>query len=65
MTEATIGTAEACRILGINRSTLMRWTHQGKIPSQKLPGTTGTRLFDRHDVERLAAQIAEQAANTG
>lgn len=51
-----IVSAEACRILRVDRATLIRWVGAGKISaSRKLPGRTGAFLFRRSDVEALAA----------
>lgn len=64
---AVISTNEACEILdGINRSTLKRWVDDGKLVAlRKLPGETGGYLFERAEVERLAAErTAEKAAAT-
>lgn len=50
-----IGSADACRILRIDRSTLSRWVAAGRIaPVHRLPGATGALLFSRADVEALA-----------
>ena len=58
-----IGSAEACRILGIHASTLTRWVTAGTINfHHKLPGLNGAYLFRRADIEQLAAQRAEQSA---
>lgn len=58
-TETLIGSAEACDVLGIDRSTLSRWVALGHIaPALRLPGQTGAHLFDRADVERLARERA-------
>lgn len=54
-----IATVDAADLLGIERSTLSRWVASGRIvPAMKLPGQTGSMLFDRSDVERLAAEVA-------
>lgn len=58
-----IGSAEACKILGIERSTLVRWVQLRQIrPAKKLPGPVGPYLYRRSDVERLAEQ--RKAAST-
>ncbi len=58
-----IGSAEACSILGIHGSTLGRWVKAGRIaPVHQNPGANGAMLFDRADVERLAAEYSEQPA---
>lgn len=52
-----IGSVDTCRILEIDRSTLSRWVASRQItPLMQLPGRTGAYLFDRADVERLAAE---------
>jgi excisionase family DNA binding protein len=50
-----VTTIEACDILGgLDRSTLVRWIHAGRIePARKLPGKTGSYLLRRADVENL------------
>jgi excisionase family DNA binding protein len=53
-----IGAVEAAEILGVSRDTVLRWAMEPKLPSVKLPGVTGSRVFDRADVERLAAELA-------
>jgi predicted site-specific integrase-resolvase len=56
-TEQLMGSAEACGILGIDRSTLTRWVAKGIItPAQKLPGETGVYLFQPAEVRRVAAE---------
>jgi excisionase family DNA binding protein len=62
-TDHLIGSAEACTILGVDRSTLSRWVQLGKItPAMQLPGSKGAMLFDRADVERYKAEYIEQTA---
>lgn len=49
-----IGSAEACRLLGIDSSTLTRWVVSGKVvAAHKLPGRTGAYLYHRADIEAL------------
>lgn len=52
-----IGAAEVCRLLGIqHRSTLTRRMNAGEVPYlAQLDGPGGAYVFDRHDIERLAA----------
>ncbi|AOT24875.1 excise [Mycobacterium phage Nazo] len=48
--------SEACRILNVDRSTLLRWVAAEKVtPTRKLPGSTGAFLFDGAEIEALAA----------
>lgn len=50
---------EVCERLTIDRSTLTRWVAAGRIePAMKLDGIRGAYLFNRADVERLAAEVA-------
>ncbi|HMH92621.1 MAG TPA: helix-turn-helix domain-containing protein [Streptosporangiaceae bacterium] len=57
-----IGSAEACELLGIDRSTLSRRVARGEItPAQKMPGETGPFLFQRDEIERVLADHAGQA----
>lgn len=49
-----VGAAEACDLLGIDRSTIARWVQLGKLkPAHKLPGLRGAFLFHRRDIEAL------------
>lgn len=58
-----IGSTEACRILGIERSTLVRWVQMRWLkPAGKLPGPNGAYLYRRAEIERFAAQRAAEAA---
>ena len=51
-----IGTTEAVRILGVHPSTITRWVKANKLTAAgKLDGTNGALLFNRADVEALAA----------
>lgn len=53
-----VTTAEALAILRRSSpSTVTRLVQAGKLsPAQKLPGLRGAYLFDKADVERLAAK---------
>lgn len=58
-----IGSAEACQILGIERSTLVRWVQMRWLkPAGKLPGPNGAYLYRRPDIEALAAKRAAETA---
>jgi predicted site-specific integrase-resolvase len=50
-----LGSADVCKALGIDRSTLSRWIKDGTaVPSMRLPGKTGAYLFTVEELERLA-----------
>ncbi|AKF14394.1 excisionase and transcriptional regulator [Mycobacterium phage Phayonce] len=54
--------SEACRILKVDRSTLLRWVAAEKVtPTRKLPGSTGAFLFDRKQIETIAASRRKTA----
>ena len=55
-----IGSLEAAELLGINRSTLIRWIAAGKLTpiGRASETTTGAHLFARTDVERLIKKSA-------
>ncbi len=58
-----IGSAEACRILQVNPSTLTRWVADGEIQeAHKLPKKNGARLFDRKVIEGKAAERTQAGA---
>jgi len=66
MTDAPslIGSAEACGILGIDRSTLTRWVlaDPPRINAlQKMPGKSGAYIFDAAEVERVRKENEDAA----
>ena len=52
-----IGTVEAAKMLGVSRQTVIRWAAEPKLKSIKVPGETNPYLFERAEVERLAAEL--------
>lgn len=66
MTNATlIGSAEACAVLGVDKSTLSRWVAAGVItPAHKNPGKNGAFLFERQAVNALCIDRGAAKANT-
>jgi excisionase family DNA binding protein len=55
-----IGAAEAAEILGVSKDTLIRMIARGEVPMvQKLDGVKGAYIFERAEVERVAAELAE------
>jgi len=58
-----IGSAESCRILGIDKATLSRWVTAGRIEAvHKLPGRNGAYLFRRESIETVAAARSNEAS---
>jgi excisionase family DNA binding protein len=59
-TPPAIGTAEACEALGVSKDTLIRMAARGDItPLHKMPGVNGAYVFDRAEIEELAARKAK------
>jgi excisionase family DNA binding protein len=52
-------TSEAARILRCNEQTARQWADSGKVSVVRTAG--GVRLFDRAELERLAADRAVKA----
>lgn len=58
-----IGSAQAAKILDIDRATFNRWVKAGRVPvAMEMEGPTGARLFDAEVIEALATQRAEAAS---
>ena len=53
-TDPPLLTNEAARILGVTPETVRHWERVGRLAAVKT--ARGVRLFDRHDVERLALE---------
>lgn len=52
-----LATIEAAEIIGVERSTLSRWVALGRMTvAHQLPGKNGAVLFERAEVERVAAE---------
>lgn len=59
MQDNIIGSTEACTILKVDKATISRWVAAGKLtPVLKLPRRNGAMLFNRSDIETLAAARA-------
>jgi excisionase family DNA binding protein len=50
-------TAEACRIVGINKNTFLRWVREGMFADVELRDRRGWRLFSNDDLDRLKAEV--------
>lgn len=46
-------TAEACQMVGISRTTLLRWLRQGNLKLPEYRDRRKWRLFTKDDVDRL------------
>lgn len=58
-----IGSTEAAKILDIDKSTLTRWVHAGRLPlaGRASDKPNGALFFKRSDVEALAEEMRTQA----
>jgi len=52
-------TAEAARVLQVAEGTVRRWADEGRITVRRTE--SGLRVFDREELERLAAERAAKA----
>lgn len=53
---------DVAAMLGIDRTTVSRWRRSGRLkPALKLSGKYGAYLFDRKEVELLAAESGVSA----
>ena len=50
-------TTEACEIVGISRSTLLRWIRDGIVEDAFLRDRRGWRLFTKADIERIEDEV--------
>jgi excisionase family DNA binding protein len=54
-----ISTAEAAKLAGVDRSTIVRWVRAGKIaPAVTVPGYRGALLFEPSSLDDLTASHA-------
>ncbi len=52
-------TAEVCKLLNIDRTTVTRWVQAGKLtPARKLPGVSGAYLYKRADIDAMLERRA-------
>lgn len=57
-----IGTTQASRILNLSPATVARWAGDGTLtPVGRLGGRRGALIFDRTQVEELAATLTRHA----
>jgi len=58
MSDDTLSTQEAAELLGVSRSTLLRWFRQGRIRAVGRD-RNGWRLISRADLERIRRELGE------
>ena len=56
-------TKEACQLIGISRSTLLRWVHNGMLNDASYRDRRGWRMFTRADVKRIKAEANKVKEN--
>ena len=61
-TERWLALADACRILGVNASTLRQWADSGRLRAFRTMG--GHRRFLREDIESLLQSVAQPSFTT-
>jgi len=49
--------AEACRLAGISKTTLNRWTKEGIIPPATYKDRHGWRLFTQKEIDRIKNEV--------
>lgn len=49
-------TTEACDMVGVSRSTLLRWLKQGILKDASHRDRRGWRLFTQTDIQRIEAE---------
>jgi excisionase family DNA binding protein len=54
--ETCYRTKEACRVVGISRSTLLRWLRSGIIKDASYRDRRGWRLFAEADIRRIETE---------
>lgn len=54
-----IGARDVATLLGVSRATVNRWAESGRIEQVGELGKRGIRVFDRAEIERLAAEEAK------
>ena len=55
-----IGATDAARLLGVSRSGFDLKCQRGEVKAQGRIGKRGIRVFDRAEIERIAAEGREQ-----
>jgi excisionase family DNA binding protein len=50
-------TSEACKVIGISRSTLLRWISSGVMKDAAHRDRRGWRLFSNTEIERIRKEV--------
>ena len=50
-------TKEACQIIGVSRSTLLRWLGKGLLKDASHRDVRGWRLFTQADIKRIEEEV--------
>jgi excisionase family DNA binding protein len=58
-----MGAKDVAETLGVDRGTVVRWAQNGRLKAAKLPGLTGSYVFDRTDVEKLRTELLAEKAS--
>lgn len=62
--EVIMGAAEAAKVLGVDRTTVLRWARSGRLTFlRKMAGRRGDFLFDGNLIRRTAAELVVERAN--
>jgi len=56
-------TKEACQLIGISRSTLLRWINNRMLDDASYRDRRGWRMFTKADIERIKAEANKVKEN--
>ena len=58
-------TAEVCRMVGINRTTLFRWLKEDRFPEAACRDRRGWRLFTGEEIDRVRTEASRMSKAGG
>lgn len=58
--KSVLSAAEACRLLGVSRSTLQTWMQDGRLPVRRVHGK-GRIFFFRQEIEEALKRFGRKA----
>ena len=58
-------TAEVCRMVGINRTTLFRWLKEDRFPEAACRDRRGWRLFIGEEIDRFRTEASRMSKAGG